>query len=58
MLVSLLLKITDLILDIDEKSLQFADQNVRLNGLQNRIKLLQTKPEGPLIPLDVLGFEK
>lgn len=45
-------------LDIDEKSLKFADQNIHLNGLQNRIKLLQIKPEDPLIPLDTLGFEK
>ncbi|TAQ89711.1 hypothetical protein B7494_g1974 [Chlorociboria aeruginascens] len=44
-------------IDIDEKSLQFARENVQINGLQNRIKLLQTRPDGPLLPLDILKFE-
>ncbi|PVH88060.1 DUF890 domain protein [Cadophora sp. DSE1049] len=43
--------------DIDEKSLQFAKQNVQDNGLQSRIKLLQSQPEEPLLPLDKMGFE-
>ncbi|CZT12009.1 hypothetical protein WAI453_003291 [Rhynchosporium graminicola] len=43
--------------DIDEKSFQFAKQNVQDNGLQNRIKLLQTHPEDPLLSLDKMGFE-
>lgn len=50
--------LTDLVVDIDDKSLEFARQNVQSNGLQNRIKLLQSKPDGPLIPLDILGFER
>jgi predicted O-methyltransferase YrrM len=50
--------VTDLYIDINEKSFQFASQNVQLNGLQNRIKLLQTQPDDPLIPLDAMGFEK
>lgn len=37
-------------LDIDEKSLQFARQNIQANGLQDRIKLLQTDPEAHLFP--------
>jgi 23S rRNA (adenine1618-N6)-methyltransferase len=45
-------------LDIDEKSLQFARQNVEANHLQNRIKLLQTSSKDPLLPLDNMGFEK
>lgn len=44
--------------DIDDKSLQFAKQNVKDNNLQNRIKLLQTQPDDPLLPLDKMGFEK
>ncbi|KAL2066324.1 hypothetical protein VTL71DRAFT_2395 [Oculimacula yallundae] len=43
--------------DIDEKSFQYAKQNVQDNGLQNRIKLLQTQSEDPLLPLDKMGFE-
>ena len=46
------------ILDIDGKSLQFARQNVQANNLHERIKLLQTKSGGPLLPLDIMGFEQ
>jgi hypothetical protein len=46
------------ILDIDGKSLQFARQNVQANNLHERIKLLQTKSDGPLLPLDIMGFEQ
>lgn len=48
----------NLILDIDGKSLQFARQNVQANNLHERIKLLQTKSDGPLLPLDIMGFEQ
>ena len=48
----------NLILDIDGKSLQFARQNVQANNLHERIKLLQTKSDGPLLPLDIMGFEE
>jgi 23S rRNA (adenine1618-N6)-methyltransferase len=44
--------------DIDQKSLQFAQRNVQLNGLQNRVKLHQSKPDGPLLPLDDLRFSQ
>ncbi|EPE28494.1 S-adenosyl-L-methionine-dependent methyltransferase [Glarea lozoyensis ATCC 20868] len=43
--------------DVDEKSLQFARENVKLNGMERRIKLLKTERSGPMIPLDGLGFE-
>jgi 23S rRNA (adenine1618-N6)-methyltransferase len=46
------------IVDIDDKSLQFARMNIQENSLQNRIKLAQTQSLGPLIPLDTLGFER
>jgi len=44
--------------DTDEKSLQFARQNVQINKLQQRIKLLQAKADGPLLPLDQMGLER
>ena len=44
--------------DIDEKSMQFAKTNVQQNGLQNRIKLLQTQKSDPLLPLDMMKFER
>ncbi|RDL30837.1 uncharacterized protein BP5553_10182 [Venustampulla echinocandica] len=46
-----------ILLDIDEKSLQFATQNIEQNGLQNRIKLLQTQRSDPLLPLDIMRIE-
>lgn len=46
------------IADIDDKSLQFARLNVEANALKTRIKLLQTQSDGPLLPLDAMGFEK
>lgn len=45
-------------LDIDEKSFNFAKQNVEANNLQHRIKLLHNSPDGPLLPLDAMRFEK
>lgn len=43
--------------DIDDKSLQFAKKNVVGNHLQDRIKLLQTQSDSPLLPLDIMGLE-
>ncbi|KAG9230666.1 hypothetical protein BJ875DRAFT_384648 [Amylocarpus encephaloides] len=43
--------------DIDERSMQFAKQNVQQNAMGNRIKLLQTQADGLLIPLDTVGIE-
>ncbi|RFU28455.1 hypothetical protein B7463_g7887, partial [Scytalidium lignicola] len=42
---------------IDEKSLKYAKQNVEVNQLQTRIRLLQTKHDGSLIPLDEFKFD-
>ncbi|KAL2158869.1 hypothetical protein VTH06DRAFT_4061 [Thermothelomyces fergusii] len=41
--------------DIDAKNLKYAERNIRLNGLQDRIRLLDRKPDDPLVPLDDLG---
>ncbi|EFQ99527.1 DUF890 domain-containing protein [Nannizzia gypsea CBS 118893] len=38
--------------DIDEKNLQHARENVRRNHLQSRIQVVDSTPDGPLIPLD------
>ncbi|KAJ5042257.1 uncharacterized protein L3040_004810 [Drepanopeziza brunnea f. sp. 'multigermtubi'] len=43
--------------DTDDRSFQFAKKNVQDNGLQTRIKLLQTQPDGLLLPLDQMGFD-
>ncbi|KAL3427208.1 hypothetical protein PVAG01_00717 [Phlyctema vagabunda] len=43
--------------DVDERSLEFARKNVKGNDLAQRIKLLKTSPNGPLISLDAFGFE-
>ncbi|QSZ34418.1 hypothetical protein DSL72_006010 [Monilinia vaccinii-corymbosi] len=42
-------------IDIDDKSISFARENVQINGLQSRVQLIQTQPQGPLIPLDEIG---
>ncbi|KAJ0145664.1 hypothetical protein ACKLNR_005569 [Fusarium oxysporum f. sp. zingiberi] len=41
--------------DIDPKSLEYARKNVALNGLDNRIKVVERKPTDALIPLDDLN---
>ncbi|KAM0152224.1 hypothetical protein ACHAPG_007759 [Botrytis cinerea] len=43
--------------DIDDRSIAFARTNVQSNGLQTRIQLIQTKPNGPLISLDETGCD-
>ncbi|KLU82441.1 hypothetical protein MAPG_01513 [Magnaporthiopsis poae ATCC 64411] len=44
--------------DLDEKSLSYAAENVKRNGLKHRIRLVQRRvPEDPLIPLDELGVD-
>ncbi|ELR04081.1 hypothetical protein GMDG_06583 [Pseudogymnoascus destructans 20631-21] len=43
--------------DTDPHSLTFARQNIAQNNLSNRIRLLQTEPDGPLLPLDDLGLD-
>ncbi|KAL8846883.1 MAG: hypothetical protein Q9221_008049 [Calogaya cf. arnoldii] len=44
-------------IDIDEKNLSYARQNILANNLKSRIRPLHTKPNDPLIPLDALGLE-
>ncbi|KIW02686.1 uncharacterized protein PV09_06123 [Verruconis gallopava] len=43
--------------EIDDTNYQHAIHNVSANLLDSRINLLKTDPQGPLIPLDVLGVE-
>ncbi|RAL61080.1 hypothetical protein DID88_010421 [Monilinia fructigena] len=43
--------------DVDDRSISFARQNVQSNGLQSRVQLIQTKPQGPLIPLDEISVD-
>jgi len=43
--------------DIDEKSLVYAQNNVELNGLESRIRIVQRSPTDALIPLDDLGIQ-
>ncbi|KAI9739151.1 MAG: hypothetical protein M1834_007364 [Cirrosporium novae-zelandiae] len=44
--------------ELDEKSLECASSNIRQNNLKSRIRPMKNEADGPLIPLDVLGFEK
>ncbi|KAG7407386.1 U6 small nuclear RNA (adenine-(43)-N(6))-methyltransferase [Fusarium oxysporum f. sp. rapae] len=48
-------KVVGLDIDIDPKSLEYARKNVALNGLENRIKVVERKPTDALIPLDDLN---
>ncbi|KAM7184850.1 putative DUF890 domain containing protein [Rhypophila sp. PSN 637] len=43
--------------DIDEKSLGYARKNVGLNGLEERIRVVERKATDTLIPLDDLGVQ-
>ncbi|KAK4445974.1 hypothetical protein QBC34DRAFT_450998 [Podospora aff. communis PSN243] len=43
--------------DIDPKSLDYARRNVRLNGLEDRIQVLERERASPLIPLSDLPVE-
>jgi 23S rRNA (adenine1618-N6)-methyltransferase len=43
--------------DIDTHSLTYAQANVYANKLSSRIKLHQTEPEDPLLPLDAFKIE-
>ncbi|KAM3467275.1 hypothetical protein NHJ6243_000306 [Beauveria neobassiana] len=38
--------------DIDDESLRWASKNIEQNHLQNRIKLVKSNPDGPIIPID------
>ncbi|KFY57897.1 hypothetical protein V497_05154 [Pseudogymnoascus sp. VKM F-4516 (FW-969)] len=43
--------------DTDPHSFTYARQNITQNNLSNRVRLLQTNPDGPLLPLDDLGLD-
>lgn len=42
--------------DVDSESLGYAQKNVKLNGLEDRIRLVARRPSDSLIPLDDLGL--
>ncbi|KAK5112230.1 hypothetical protein LTR62_004391 [Meristemomyces frigidus] len=44
--------------DIDPHSFEHAHRNVEGNKLQGRIRLVLSKNEGPLMPLDAIGVEE
>ena len=44
--------------DVDERNMEFARQNIIQNELKSRIRPLQTKAHDPLIPLEALGLNK
>ncbi|KAK3306416.1 uncharacterized protein B0T15DRAFT_527135 [Chaetomium strumarium] len=43
--------------DIDTRNLSYAKTNIKLNGLEERIRLLERKPEDPLVPLDEASIQ-
>lgn len=43
--------------DIDDKSLEYARQNVSTNHLGDRISIIKTEPQSPLIPFQALGLD-
>lgn len=45
-----------MVVDIDEKNLEYARKNVKLNDLEVRIKVVSRKPDDQLMPLDDLGI--
>lgn len=44
--------------EVDDKSLEFAETNIRLNNYENRILVRQNTPEKPIMALDLLGLER
>lgn len=44
-------------IDIDAKNLSYAKRNIELNGLEDRIRLLERKPEDALVPLGEAGIQ-
>lgn len=44
--------------DIDEKNLEYAKRNVKLNSLQDRIMLYASTSSGSLIPLDAMRLDQ
>ncbi|KAJ5345232.1 hypothetical protein N7452_003236 [Penicillium brevicompactum] len=44
--------------DIDPNNIRTAQQNVALNGLESRIRIIDSSSDGPLFPLEKLGHER
>lgn len=45
-------------IDIDSENIRTAKQNVALNELESRIRIIESHPDGPLFPLEKLGHER
>ncbi|KAG7288245.1 hypothetical protein NEMBOFW57_007776 [Staphylotrichum longicolle] len=43
--------------DIDVQNLSYAKENIRINGLEERIQLLERKTDDPLVPIDDAGIQ-
>lgn len=48
----------NMVSEIDERSLQYARENVARNNLKTSVRLVKTKPNDPLIPLGALGLDR
>lgn len=46
------------VIDIDPNNIRTAQQNVALNGLESRIRIMESSSDGPLFPLEKLGHER
>ena len=44
--------------EIDTKSIHTANHNIQLNNLQNRIKIIPTVSEAPLLPLNLFQIDE
>jgi hypothetical protein len=53
-----LIKFLFFLLEIDDASFHTAEQNVALNQLQSRIRLVKTSPLDPLIPQDAVASQQ
>ncbi|KAK3903392.1 hypothetical protein C8A05DRAFT_43379 [Staphylotrichum tortipilum] len=43
--------------DIDSRSLSYARENIQLNGMEDRIRFLERRPDDPLLPLGDQGIQ-
>ena len=41
--------------DIDPGNIRTAQENVALNELESRIRIIESDPDGPLFPLEKIG---
>lgn len=46
-----------IVIDIDPGNINTARENVALNQLESRIRIIESDPDGPLFPLEKLGRE-